>query len=102
MEGMQLREVKCRVRGVVLCPSLRQDLHAKLMPSGSHSAIAELNDACGIPPASCNSNDCNFSVALQLLHRSRAHFCMHSTWFSIALQVGVHVKSCLKGSDPQT
>lgn len=101
MEGMQLREVKCRVRGVVLCPSLRQNLHTKLMSSGSHSATAELDHACGMPPASCNYDDCNFSVALQLLHLSCAHFCVHSTRFSIALQVGVHLKSCLKGSDPQ-
>lgn len=62
---MQLREVKC-VCGVVLCSSLCQDLHAKLMSSGSRSATAELNDAHGVPPGSCSYNYYNFSVALWL------------------------------------
>ena len=56
VEGMQLMEVKWCVHGVALCPSLYQDLHAMLMSSDSRSATAELNDACGIPPASCNYN----------------------------------------------
>lgn len=102
VEGMQLREVNPCARGVVLCPSLCQDLHAKLMSSGSRSATAELNDAHGVPPGSCNYNYYNLSVAVRLLQPSHAHLCMHSTRLSVALQVGGHLKSCLKRSDPQT
>lgn len=86
---MQLKEVKCSVHRVVLCPSLCHDLHAKLMSSGSYTDTAELNNAHSVPPASCNYNYRDFSVALRLLQPSYAHFCVHSTCVSIALQVEV-------------
>lgn len=69
---------------------------------GSCPATAELYDARGVPPASCNYNHYNLSVDLRLCQPSYAHFCMHSTWFFIALQVEGRLKSCLRGSDPQT
>jgi len=93
VEAMQLKEVDCCVHGVVLCPSLHQDHHAKLMSSGSHSAMAELNNAPSIPP----DNYYNFSMTLRLLQPPYALLCTHRK-FPISLQVGSHLQCCLRGS----